>query len=125
MARPRESLADRLARAEKAACEGVIRSEQLSRRDREVLTDEGWLSPVMRGWYLLSTPAASASKGESTAWFSSIWSFLRVYLTHRYGDGWCFSAGDSLAPACWGHKGAQAGGCHRRPRRSSDAATPT
>ncbi len=95
MARPREELAARLARVEATAVDGVVKSEHMTRRDREVLVRSGWLSPICRGWYLLHTP--SGSVGDSTAWYGSIQTFVHVYLTDRFQEGWCLSAAASLA----------------------------
>jgi hypothetical protein len=95
MARPREELAARLTRIEAVAVDGVVKSEHMTRRDREVLVQGGWLSSICRGWYLLRTPGAR--DGDSTAWYGSIRSFVRVYLTERFQEGWCLSAASSLA----------------------------
>lgn len=95
MARPRQDLATRLARVEPVAVDGVVNSKHVTRGDREALLREGWLTPVCRGWYLLHAPGGG--DGDSVAWFGSIWSFVRVYLTKRFGGGWCLSAEGSLA----------------------------
>lgn len=97
MSRPQERLAERLARAETASEGGVIRSADISRADRDALTAEGWLTQIIRGWYLLSTPAGAQAAAGSTAWFGSLWTFVRLYLDDRVGEGWCLSAADSLA----------------------------
>ena len=95
MARPHETLAARLSRIEAVAIDGVVKSEFMTRRDREVLLREGWLSRICRGWYLLHAPGAR--DGDSVAWFGSIQAFIRVYLSDRFADGWCLSAEASLA----------------------------
>ena len=95
MARPREELAARLARTELVAVDGVVKSEHVSRRDREVLVRERWLSSICRGWYLFHSP--SVRDGDSTAWYGSVRTFVRVYLTERFEEKWCLSAASSLA----------------------------
>ena len=95
MARPREELAARLRRVEPVAIDGVVKSADISRGDREVLLREGWLTPICRGWYLFHTPDGRG--GDSVVWYGSIYAFIGVYLTERFEDGWCLSAEASLA----------------------------
>jgi hypothetical protein len=88
-------LAARLERVHMVAVDGVVKASAISRRDREVLQRKGRLTSVCRGWYLLQAPAA---RGDgSTAWYAHTWTFIRVYLTDRFGAGWCLSAEASLA----------------------------
>jgi hypothetical protein len=94
MARPSEPLSSRLERAHAAGPDGIVKGAAISRRDREVLQSEGWLTPICRGWYLLQAPGARDD--DSTAWSANIWTFTRVYLTDRFGQGWCLSAEASL-----------------------------
>lgn len=72
----------------------VIRSEQMSRGDRELLVKAGWLQEIIKGWYLLVRPGVGP--GDSSAWYASFWDFLRIYLAHHYGSDYCLSAENSL-----------------------------
>ena len=87
-------MADALARAAWAARDGIVRSADLRRTDRERLAQGGYLQGIIKGWYLLTTPDAEA--GDSTAWFASYWSFLGCYLNDRFGEAYCLGAEASL-----------------------------
>ena len=92
--RPHELLSDSLRRVERTARKGVVRSSDIGRLDRERLARNGWLMPVIRGWYLLNTPGSQ--EGASTVWYSCFWDFIEVYLSERYGSGYILSAESSL-----------------------------
>jgi len=95
MAKPHyQLLAESLARAEKKAANGIIRSEHLSRQDLERLEKDGWLTRIIRGWYLLNQPVAK--DGESTLWYSSFWNFITIYLKFRFGSHYSLSANASI-----------------------------
>lgn len=87
-------LADALERAIKAAPKGVLKSADMQRRDRELLTHAGYLKDIVKGWYFLVRSGTAA--GESTAWYASLWNFLETYLTERFGDDYCLNAVASL-----------------------------
>lgn len=86
-------LAKMLTAAQKVAVGHVIRSSDLDRQTRERLTAAGYLSEVMRGWYLLTTPAGT---GTSTLWYSNYWDFIREYLKDRFGEDYCLTAESSI-----------------------------
>lgn len=86
-------LAKLLTEARAAAVGHVIKSSALERQTRERLTAAGYLSEVMRGWYLLTTPAGV---GTSTLWYSNYLDFVREYLTERFGQDYCLTAESSL-----------------------------
>ncbi len=88
-----ELLAKFLTEAKKIAKGNVIRSGGLERATREKLSTAGYLYEIMRGWYLLTTPAG---KGTSTLWFSNYWNFVREYLSDRFGEEYCLTAESSL-----------------------------
>lgn len=89
-----EMLANALAVAKKAAVGGrIVRTQDLNRADRERLIKAGWLTPITRGWYLLSQPGTG---GERVAWTGAYWHFVSSYLGDRLGDGYCLSADSSL-----------------------------
>jgi hypothetical protein len=93
---PNKSLAEALKTAKGAAEEGVvIEHTALTPKHLEILKRAGYLTPVIRGWYLLTKPEASA--GASTIWYIGFWPFLKSYLLKRFGkQEYCLSADASL-----------------------------
>jgi hypothetical protein len=96
MAAPSEKLARSLKALKALQDRGVvaIRSSDLERTDRERLTANGFLLPVIKGWYVPARPDETA--GESTAWYASFWDFCASYLNERFGKAWCLSPEQSL-----------------------------
>ncbi|MDD2318020.1 MAG: cell filamentation protein Fic, partial [Desulfobacterales bacterium] len=64
----------------------AIRSVDLSRTHRERLIKNGFLREVMKGWYIPVQP--DDASGDSTAWYTSFWSFCAAYLERRFGANW-------------------------------------
>lgn len=83
----------------------VLRHDQLSRQHRETLARNGFIQPVIRGWYMPASP--SDTPGETTAWYASALEFVGRYCQARFGDAWCVSpdfsirlhVGDTVLPA--------------------------
>jgi fido (protein-threonine AMPylation protein) len=96
MAAPSEKLARSLEALKALQDRSVvaIRSSDLARTDRERLTANGFLLPVIKGWYVPARPDEIA--GESTAWYASFWDFCASYLNERFGTSWCLSPEQSL-----------------------------
>ena len=96
MAAPPQKLARSLEALKSLQDRGVvaIRSSDLERIDRERLVKNGFLQPVMKGWYIPSRPDAVA--GDSTAWYASFWDFCASYLNERFSTDWCLSPEQSL-----------------------------
>jgi Fic/DOC family len=91
---PNKSLAEALKVAKEAAEDGVIEHSALDTKHAEILKRAGCLTPVIRGWYLLSKPEPT---GGTTIWYVGFWPFVRVYLLKRFGkQGYCLSADTSL-----------------------------
>lgn len=89
-----ELLAHALSTAKAKSNNAVIQSQDLDRGVRERLVQAGYLEEVMRGWYLLTTPAGV---GTTTLWFGSYWAFVSQYLKDRFGeDDYCLSPESSL-----------------------------
>ena len=88
-----ELLAASLERVKSVAKDNIIQSASIGRTDRERLLKNGWLTPVIRGWYLLGHPEG---QGETTQWYASYWHFVREYLSERYGANYCLSPESSL-----------------------------
>jgi len=97
MTRPQEKLADSLEALKEFQERGVvaIRSANLSRTHRERLLRNGFLTGVMKGWYIPARPDGAA--GESTAWFAAFWAFCAAYLNERLGTEWSLSPEQSLS----------------------------
>ena len=68
-------------------------AEQLSRVHLKRLLDNGWLTEVMKGWYIPSRPG---SEGDTTVWYTSYWHFVKAYLQSRFGDDWIIMPDQSL-----------------------------
>ena len=72
----------------------ALRAADLPRSHRERLVRHGFLLPVIKGWYVASSPDRPA--GDSTAWYASFWRFCDGYLRARFGKAWCVSPEQSL-----------------------------
>lgn len=91
---PQRDLAEALRRAQAAAPSHILRTQQLTRRDRTLLQQRGFLIEIIKGWYALTTPQAQS--GDTTFWHLHFWSFVSAYLRQRYRDRYCLSAEHSL-----------------------------
>ena len=72
----------------------VFRSEDFERAHRERLKRNGFLRPIIKGWYMLGDPGASP--GDTTSWYASFWEFCARYGAHRFGDQWHLAPVQSL-----------------------------
>ena len=97
MPTPQEKLAQSLEALHELQRRGgvAIRSNDLSRTDRQRLLESGFLKDVMKGWYIPSRP--DEPPGDSTAWYASFWDFCAAYLSDRFGEEWCLSPEHSLS----------------------------
>jgi len=91
---PQRVLAEALRRAHAEAPSHILRTSQLSRGDRAVLVQRGFLVKIIKGWYALSTP--QAQPGDTTFWHLHFWTFVSAYLEARYSRGYCLSPEHSL-----------------------------
>ena len=73
---------------------GVVPSDALSPSKRAVLVRAGFLSPIMKGWYLAERPDKQI--GESDIWYANFWPFVSEYLEANFKDEYCLSAEHSL-----------------------------
>jgi len=96
MANPQEKLASALESLRRVQAHGrvAIRSKDLTRTERELLTKHGFLQEVIKGWYIPARPGAGSV--ESTAWYAAFWDFCRDYLTERFGEHWALAPEQSL-----------------------------
>lgn len=92
--KPNELLAESLQEAHAVANNGIVKATDLKRTDKDRLIRGGWLSLIIRGWYIFKQPTIST--GESTRWYSSYWNFVGIYLNHRFGDHYCLTPDSSL-----------------------------
>ena len=96
MAAPGEKLAESLKVLKNFQDKEItaIKTSELSRVHRERLLKNGFLKPIVKGWYL-SAPS-DEQKGNSASWYASYWHFCARYLSERYGNSYCISAEQSL-----------------------------
>ncbi len=96
MAGPNEKLAASLAVMEGLQQGGrrIFQAAELSRTHRERLHKHGLLRPVMKGWWMISSP--ETTPGDTTPWYSSFWEFCARYCTDRFGLDWHLSPEQSL-----------------------------
>lgn len=94
--KPHEILAQALMTAKKTSGEkGAIKHSDLDPKSIQILKKGGWLTPVIKGWYLLNKPEDS---GTTTVWYVGFWAFVKAYLEDRFGtDGYCLSAEASVS----------------------------
>lgn len=89
-----QKLAEALSRARAVANSDIVRSADLDRQTRERLVAANYLTEVIRGWYILTTPSGA---GTTTLWYGNYWNFVREYLKDRFGpDGYCLTPESSM-----------------------------
>ncbi len=72
----------------------IFQSSDLSRTHRDRLRRAGFLTPVIKGWWMAGNPAARP--GDTTGWYASFWEFVARYGTSRFGEAWHLSPETSL-----------------------------
>jgi fido (protein-threonine AMPylation protein) len=72
----------------------VLRTNELSRDDREALVNAGFLKSVIKGWYVPSRP--DERDGETTSWYACANEFITRYCEERFGSDWCVGADHSI-----------------------------
>lgn len=72
----------------------AIKSGDLIRLQRESLVRNGFLRPIVKGWYMPCRPGEGT--GDSTPWYAAMRDFILGYCTERFGDQWHVSAEYSL-----------------------------
>lgn len=72
----------------------ILASSEISRTHRDRLKRAGFVTPVIKGWWMATDPAARP--GDTTAWTASFWQFCRRYCSARFGDDWHLSPELSL-----------------------------
>lgn len=72
----------------------MFRSGELGRTHRERLRDNGFLTEVIKGWWISTSP--QTEPGDTTPWYSSFWAFCAEYCEARFGAEWYLSPEQSL-----------------------------
>lgn len=91
-----EKLAYALEKASNVAVDNIVQAKMLTERHRNLLVKQGFLKPVIRGWYMLDADITTQNAGESALWFDSIWGFVGQYLAHLFGEEYWLSPESSL-----------------------------
>lgn len=94
MPTPQQELAATLQRVRDRATGEVVRGPDVEPKDRRLLTKRGFLVPIIKGWYALTTP--QAQPGDTTFWHAHFWGFTSAYLRFRFGNAYSLSAENSL-----------------------------
>ncbi len=72
----------------------VFKTTGISDTSRQLLVEQGFLAPVMRGWVMATDP--KGHPGDSTPWYAGFWEFCAAYCEDRFGDEWHLTADQSL-----------------------------
>jgi hypothetical protein len=72
----------------------IFHFSELSRTHRDRLKGAGFVTPVLKGWWMAANPAAGP--GDTTAWYASFWEFCSRYSSSRFGEAWNLSPEISL-----------------------------
>jgi hypothetical protein len=91
-----EILADALDSASKLAVNNILQSRLIGEKQLTLLKKEGFLKPIVKGWYLLDADLSHSDTGESVLWHESYWVFIGQYLKQMVGDDYIVSAEQSL-----------------------------
>ena len=91
-----ELLADALESASTAAVDNILQSRFIKEKQLTRLKKEGFLKPIIRGWYLLDADLNTPETGASVLWHESYWPFVEQYLGQHLGDAYVLSAEQSL-----------------------------
>jgi hypothetical protein len=96
MATPAENLAASLEALKNLQDKGTvaIKTDMLSRTDRERLLNNGFIKEVFKGWYMSVPPNETA--GDTTSWYSNYWEFTGQLLDDKYKDNWAVTPDQSI-----------------------------
>lgn len=96
MASPAEKLAVALEELKGLQDSGVvaIKSDMLSRTNRERLIKNKFIEEVYKGWYITVIP--STNPGSTVGWYSNYWRFCSQNINARFGDEWCITPEQSI-----------------------------
>ncbi len=91
-----EILAEALDSASKSTVDNVLQSRLITGKHLTLLKKEGFLKPIVKGWYLLDADLSHSDTGESVLWHESYWVFIGQYLKEMVGDNYILSPEQSL-----------------------------
>jgi Fic family protein len=91
-----QKLADALDSASKLSVDNILQSRLITEKHLTLLKKEGFLKPVVKGWYLLDADLSHSDTGESVLWHESYWVFISQYLKEMVGEDYILSAEQSL-----------------------------
>ncbi|NBK98190.1 MAG: cell filamentation protein Fic [Erysipelotrichia bacterium] len=74
----------------------VFESSDLPANDRRILSSQGFIEPIIKGWYFISNPEKNLQQGNTTLWYSNFWLFISKYLKNRFGEDYIINPDDSL-----------------------------
>jgi hypothetical protein len=72
----------------------AIPGTEFPRAERETLLRAGFLTQVLRGWYIATRP--NEAEADTTAWYAGMREFIAGYATKRFGEGWHVNPEQSL-----------------------------
>ena len=58
----------------------VFESSYLPANDRRILSSQGFIEPIIKGWHFISNPEKNLQQGDTTLWYSNFWLFISKYL---------------------------------------------
>lgn len=91
-----QQLANALAHAQQVAVQHIVQSSFLKPMELRVLVKQGFLKPIIRGWYLLDADHQAQNTGNSVLWQESYRAFLGQYLSSCFLMNYHLSPEDSL-----------------------------
>jgi len=94
---PAQALADSLAFLKMLQDQGhiALAARNLPRPHRERLLRNGFISEVIKGWYIPARPEEPV--GDSTSGYAAFWPVCAQYLEQRFGALWCVSPEQSIS----------------------------
>lgn len=89
-------LAEALQNAIDGAIGNIVYHKNIKPKQQALLTKNGYLKRIIKGWYLLDADLSAQKAGESALWYESMWMFIEQYLSARFKDNYWLSSEASL-----------------------------
>jgi len=89
-------LAEALTAVSEKVIGNIVHSKNMKPKQQALLVKNGYLKPIIKGWYLLDADLTAQETGNSALWFESLWSFMTQYLTNRFDNNYWLSPEASL-----------------------------
>lgn len=89
-------LAEALQNAGDSAIGNIVYHKNIKPKQQALLTKNGYLKRIIKGWYLLDADLSAQKAGESALWYESMWVFIERYLSCRFKDNYWLSSEASL-----------------------------